>query len=113
MIIKLPRVFSVNSLIEKNRFRQLAFEAGTAELTLTPFTSGKIKGFLSLKSEESGNEILFINKSNDYDLTGFTHVVLLKTGMQDPLPENLDISDGLWLKHPLITPQTPDVILAS
>ncbi len=114
MIIKLPRVFSVNISIEKNSLRNLILESQNAELDLVKFSSGKISGFLSNVNEKSENEILFIRKVKDCDFSPFTHVILLNSEIPYPPPEYLDLTEAIWLKHPLTnTAITPDIITAS
>lgn len=97
MVIKLPSILAVNESIVGNSIQQIAESGCEREGSLPTFTRGRIIGFL-FRPAEGNDEILIISKTKQIP-DGYPRIIQATVNAERA---SVDISDGLWLKHPLI-----------
>jgi superfamily II DNA or RNA helicase len=95
MIISFPTLLSLNERVAGNPIRQLSQRASSVEGECTPFTSGQLRGFL-LQSNGSG-EIVVLPKAKRVPER---HVRVIEAASV-PTNGDFDLSDGIWVRHPL------------
>ncbi|MDR4484114.1 MAG: DEAD/DEAH box helicase family protein [Nitrospirales bacterium] len=97
MVIKLPSILAVNESIVGNTIQQIAESGCEREGSLPTFTRGRIIGFL-FRPAEDNDEILIISKTKQIP-DGYPRIIQATVNAERA---SVDISDGLWVKHPLI-----------
>ncbi len=98
MILKIPAVLSVDESIENNPVWQIAEPAIQSDGRLATFTRGRLEGFIF--QPNLGEEVLIISKNKPPD--GHPRVI---RGTINPQAAIVDLSDGMWLRHPLLDRQ--------
>ena len=71
--------------------------------TLAPFSHGKLRGFL-FQAQDGSGEILIVSKAQRIPEN---HSRVIKAEIANP-NGNIDIREGRWIKHPLLTGTTFD-----
>jgi superfamily II DNA or RNA helicase len=96
MIITFPNVFSVNELRVGNRIRQIGERTLRAEGIFSPFTRGRLEGFL-FRSSAGDEETLIVPKAKQLPNN---HLRVIEAAV--PVASDvIDLSNSRWLKHPL------------
>ena len=98
MRLILPAVFSVDEMRAANRIRHIAEPATPVDGTVARFARDRIEGFL-FSAATDGVETLIIPKSKNLPASISRSVV----GDVDPDAPSVDLSEGRWLRHPILT----------
>ena len=93
-----PAVFSVDEMRAANRIRHIAEAATPVEGTVARFARDRIEGFLFTAAAD-GIETLIVPKSKSLPASISRSVV----GDMDPDAPSVDLSEGKWLRHPILT----------
>ena len=101
MKLILPAVFSVDEMRAANRIRHIAEPAALVEGTLARFARDRIEGFLFTAAGD-GVETVIIPRSKHVPASISRSVV----GDVDPDKPSVDLSEGKWLRHPILTVAT-------
>ena len=96
MLIIFPHVQSLDEERIGNKIRQIEELAPRLEGALATFTRGRLKGFLF--RPQDGEDVLILPKSGQIP-DGYAQVLQATVDAQ---ANRLDLSDGTWLRHPLI-----------
>src|SRR5580658_1573308 len=97
MRITLPNVLALDEARVKNRIRQIAERSPRSEGELRNFTRDRLEGFLFRSTD--GLETVIIPKARPIP-AGLLRVVEGAAALD---AESLDLRDGRWLKHPILT----------
>ena len=97
MLITLPSVVWRDERYTRNPVRQLRESAQQLNGALTPLSSGRLQGFLFQPREGSNHTLVVPGKTPVPE--HYSHAV--KARVPDP-KRDIDISDGTWIKHPLL-----------
>jgi len=102
-IVKLPAVYKIEKVVNKQKIWQLAELGQTVEGTLPAFSNNRIRGRL-LVPADTGPEVLIVSKkSTEYG--GHKYVIKTIDTLDDSV---INLADAQWLEHPSIQTQ-PDV----
>jgi superfamily II DNA or RNA helicase len=96
MHITLPDALAVEELRADNSVRQIGERSKPMEGSLATFVRGRLRGFLFRGID--GKEVLIIPKTQQIP-DGHSRVVQATI---DPATEVADLSDGVWLRHPVL-----------
>ena len=98
MRITLPIVLWLDESCAGNVIRQIRKSSHQLAGVLAHFSRGKLKGFL-FHEYDSGNETLIVPKARKLPKN---HSSVIEAEIADP-NGNIDIREGMWIKHPLLT----------
>jgi hypothetical protein len=112
----LPRLFSIDEkTVANNPIQQLVTDSVQRRGKLTTFTRGRSRGFLFDLADGSA-QILIVPPNTKQLPDGGVHPYVLGATL-DPTSPRGDISNGKWLRHPLVLAtaanETIEEILAS
>ena len=96
MLIICPNVPTIDEERTGNRIRQIGELAPRFEGALATFNRGRLQGFLFRPAD--GDDVLILPKSGQIP-DGYAQVLHATVDAQ---ANRLDLSDGTWLRHPLI-----------
>lgn len=97
MFITFPNVLVVDELRADNSIRQIGELGLQQEGALPTYTRGRLRGFL-FQPTGSGGKVLIISRNKQIP-EGHERIVQATV---DAAAGAADLSDGLWLKHPLL-----------
>jgi superfamily II DNA or RNA helicase len=106
MIIILPNVYAIRESQARNPISQIGERGLRREGNISRFTGDRIQGFL-FRTNDSGEEILIIPKTKHKHLPGGHQRILQATF--DTAAGTADLSDGLWLRHPLLNTHSESI----
>ena len=96
MLIICPNVPTIDEERTGNKIRQIGELAPRFEGALATFTRGRLQGFLFRPAD--GDDVLILPKGGQIP-DGYAQVLHATVDAQ---ANRLDLSDGTWLRHPLI-----------
>jgi superfamily II DNA or RNA helicase len=96
MHIILPDVLIIDELRADNPVRQIGEPSKPVDGSLVTFARGRLRGFLFRAAD--GHDVLIIPKTRQIP---DGHPRVLQATI-DPAAEVADLSDGIWLRHPLL-----------
>src|SRR5229473_2658219 len=97
MLVTLPSVFTIDESRAGNPVQQVGELGGRREGAVAPFTRGHLHGFLF--QPNAGTEPVLIVPKTRQIPGGYARVV---QGVVESSAEDIDLSDGPWLAHPLL-----------
>ena len=103
MNIILPEVFIIDEKIKKSSIKQIGMRGFPQEGSLPTCMIERLRGHLFRPVSEN-KEVLVIPTKTKKLPTKYTHIVQATVDTETE-SESIDLSNGVWLKHPLLTRQ--------
>ena len=98
MLITLPSVLWRDESCAENVIRQIRESSHQFAGALVPFSRGRLQRFL-FQAQDGGDETLIVPKARQIPEN---HSRVIEAGITNP-KGNIDIREGRWIKHPLLT----------